>query len=108
MAPVSRTSVVIAFATRRHRGAGQRDIRTHRVDCGAVFGAWAMTVASTLPTSQPAANARPKTCRSSARLSAPPSRIGIRKMPADVAQRQRPEDRVGDRMQQHIGIRMPG
>ena len=33
-------------------------------------------------------------------------RIGVGKVPADVAEPGRAEQRIGDRMQQHVGIRM--
>ena len=33
-----------------------------------------------------------------------PARVAVREMRAEVAQRERAEDRVGDRMQQHVGI----
>ena len=72
---------------------------------GASFGASAMIVASTLPTCQPSrlrqaedvAQQRPA-------VGALPARIAVGEVPAEVAQRERAEQRVGDRVQQHVGV----
>ena len=75
--------------------------------CGASFGAWAMTVLSTLPISQPAARTRRAASASRASESAPAElRVGVGEVAADVAQRRGAEQRVGDGVAQRIGIRV--
>jgi hypothetical protein len=59
--------------------------------CGAIFGACATMVESTLTIDQPASRTR---------------RVGVGKVPADVAQAGRTEQRIGDRMQQRVGVGM--
>ena len=73
--------------------------------CGASFGACAITVASTLLDRKALrpGEAGDVTQQHSA-VGILPARIGIRKMRSDVAQRERAQDRVDDRVEQHIGI----
>ena len=43
-----------------------------------------------------------------AAVGALPPRVGVRKVRTDVAQRERAQQRVADRVQQHVGVGMPG
>ena len=66
-----------------------------------------MTVTSRLPTEKPRAVASDMTWRSSILLSASFQRdIGIGKVRADIAERERPQDGVGHSVRQDIGVGM--
>ena len=76
---------------------------------GASFGRSAITVASTLPTSSPCS--RTMVDRSTEQIDARralPLRIGVGKMPADVAGPRGAENRVGDGVAHGVGVRMSG
>ena len=73
-----------------------------------IFGRSRITVTSTLPTSKP----RAATSRAAAREQIEarrvlPARIGVRKVPADVAEAGRAENRVGDGVADDVGVGMP-
>jgi len=74
--------------------------------CGAIFGACAMIVASMLAIENPAAAtfraARATVPSNHARV----GRIGVGKVRSDVAEARGTEQRVSDRVQQHVGVRM--
>ena len=69
--------------------------------CGAIFGAWATMVASTLPTFQPFSATM---AQQRATVGALEPRVGVREVLADVAQRRRAEQRIGQGVQQHVAV----
>ena len=105
-----RRSVVVAFTLTSTASQPRSAAMLARIagTCGASFGACATIVASTLPTRSPrsASATRGAAARGCRRPVHRGSLSG--KCAPDVAQRQRAEDRVADRVQQHVGVGVAG
>ncbi len=73
--------------------------------CGASLGAWAITVASTLTIRQPAsARRRDDVAQQAATVGAGPALVVVGEQVADIAQRAGAEQRIAERMKQHIAV----
>ena len=83
---------------RAHRGDVRRELRRLRDDRR-------VDVADRVAT---LARQRRDVAQQRAAVGALPARIGVREVRAEVAQRERAEERVADRVQQHVGIGMAG
>ena len=104
-----RRSVVVAFTLTSPTSQPRSAARFARIagTCGASFGACAISVASRLPIRHPAVEAAtPRLAQQHPAVGALPSRIRVGEVRAEVAQRQRAEDRVADRVEQHVGVGM--
>jgi hypothetical protein len=74
--------------------------------CGAILGACATMVLSTLTMAQPAARTRARPRQQHASNRRREGRVGVGKVAADVAQRRGAQQRVGDGVQQRVGVGM--
>ena len=73
--------------------------------CGAMRGAWAMIVASTFTGTNPSSRTRPRHApQELAAVDALVAGVRVGEVPADVAQRRRAQQRVADRVQEHVGV----
>ena len=77
--------------------------------CGASFGRSSTTVASTWSTAQPSAvDVLQHGPQQRHRVGVAPQLVGVGEVLADVAQPGRAEQRVDDRVGEHVGVRVPG